>query len=128
MAKIDSISSMSFSVVNSSTLIPISPFSKYRKLICSFSADFRTNYKLLWTDVGGFGAMTDSQIFNESELKHCPVYGTINFPDPNPLPNDACDTSYFILVDDAFALQTYLMKLYYMIGLAREQDKYNYRL
>ena len=29
------------------------------------------NYKFLWTDMGGYGEMSDSQIFNESELKQC---------------------------------------------------------
>ena len=86
------------------------------------------NYKFLWTDVGGYDAMSDSQIFNESELKQCLVDGTMNFPDPNPLPSDDRDTPYFILADDAFALRTYLMKPYSIKGLTREQRIYNYRI
>ncbi|XP_041359864.1 uncharacterized protein LOC121376099 [Gigantopelta aegis] len=84
------------------------------------------NYLFLWTDVGGFGAMSDSQIFNESELKQCLVDGTINFPDPNSLPNDDGDTPYFILADDAFAPRTHLMKPYSMKGLTRKERIYNY--
>ncbi|XP_013386500.1 putative nuclease HARBI1 [Lingula anatina] len=85
------------------------------------------NYKFLWCDVGGFGTMSDSQIFNESELKQCLEDGTINFPAPSPLPHDDQDTPFFFLGDDAFALRTYMMKPYSSRGLTKEQQIFNYR-
>ncbi|XP_041351150.1 putative nuclease HARBI1 [Gigantopelta aegis] len=38
------------------------------------------NYKFLWLDIGGYGSMSDSQIYNASEMKECLEDGTIEFP------------------------------------------------
>ena len=53
------------------------------------------NYRFLWVDVGGDGAMSDGQIFNNSDLKECLEDDSI--PDPDPLPYDDEDTPYFLL-------------------------------
>jgi hypothetical protein len=77
--------------------------------------------KFLWIEIGGFGSMSDAQIFNDSELKECLVDGTIEFPDSDPIPNDSQNMPYIILCDDAFGLRTYLMKPYSQRGLTHEQ-------
>ena len=84
------------------------------------------DYKFLWIDIGGFGSMSDAQIFNDSELKECLVDGTIEFPDSDSIPNDSQNMPYIILGDDAFGLRTYLMKPYSQRGLTHEQLITNY--
>ncbi|XP_071085428.1 putative nuclease HARBI1 [Haliotis cracherodii] len=86
------------------------------------------NYKFLWCDVGGFGSMSDFQIFNESELKECLEDDTINFPVSEPLPHDDMNIPFFILSDDAFALRTYMIKPYSTRGLTKEQRIFNSRI
>lgn len=70
------------------------------------------NYHFLWVDFGGDGAISDEQIFNESELKECLEDGSINFLAPDPLPHDDQTTPYFLLGDNAFTLRTFMMKPY----------------
>ena len=72
--------------------------------------------------------MSDSQIFNDSELKECILNGSIGWPQPDKLPNDDKVTPYFILGDDIFALRIYLMKPYSTRFMSKEQRIFNYRI
>ena len=87
-----------------------------------------SDYKYLWNDVGGYGHMSDVQLFNASELKECLEDNSIGFPLADPLPNDDRPTPYYILGDDAFGLRTYLMKPHAQRQLTKEQRVFNYRL
>ena len=86
------------------------------------------DYKFLWVDTGGFGHMSDTQIFNNTDLKEGIDDETIGFPPPEKLPNDDKLTPYFILGDDIFALRTWLMTPYSIRGLTHQQRIFNYRL
>ena len=88
------------------------------------------NYRFLWMDIGGDGAMSDGQIYNDSELKECLEDGSVNFPAPDPLPHQDQNRPmpYFLLGDDAFALKSFLMKPYSRRQLTDEERIFNYRL
>ena len=86
------------------------------------------NYKFLWVDVGGFGHMSDSQIFNASELKECIIDNTLDRPAPAPLPQDDSDFPYFFVADDAFPLRNYMMKPYSRRRLTKDETLCNYRI
>ena len=85
------------------------------------------DYKFLWTDVGGYGSMSDAQIYNESDPKEALEDNTIGLPPADPLPHDDRNVPYFLLGDDAFGLRTYLMKPFALRGLTREEMIANYR-
>ena len=72
------------------------------------------DYTFIWVYVGQPGSAGDAQVFNRSELKECIEDGSAGFLAPDPLPGDDTDVAYFIAADDAFALTTWLMKLYFL--------------
>ena len=67
-------------------------------------------YRFRWVDIGTEGSCSDAQIFNISELRNKIEDGSVGFPEAEPIEPDGPDIPYFILVDDAFALKTWLMK------------------
>jgi len=67
-------------------------------------------YRFVWVDIGGDGSMSDAQIYNSSELCDLLNTGDLCLPTAEPLPHDNQKMSYFLLGDDAFALQPFLMK------------------
>lgn len=55
------------------------------------------DYKFVWVDIGGRGAASDAQVWNDSDLKTALVEGHIQMPRPEPLPHDTQDVPYFII-------------------------------
>jgi hypothetical protein len=87
------------------------------------------DYKFIWLDVGANGSNSDAQIWNSCELLDCIEKGTLGIPKPEQLPeDDGRDIPYFIIGDDAFALQDFLMKPHSRRGLSKEEKIFNYRL
>ena len=86
------------------------------------------DYKFLWISVGANGSASDCQLFNNSELKEAFVTGTAGAPYPRPLPGDDRNTPFFIIDDDAFPLETWLMKPFSKRDLTNEERIFNYRL
>ena len=84
-------------------------------------------YKFRWVDAGTAGSCSDAQIFNASQLKRIED-GRIGFPSPAPITQGGRDVPCFILADDAFALKTWLMKLYGRRMLTREERIANYKI
>lgn len=85
-------------------------------------------YKFIWVEVGGNGASSDAQIFNDCDLQECLLDGTLNIPADEPLPGDDRDIPYYLVGDDAFGIQTWLMKPFGQRGLSRPQRIFNYRI
>ena len=77
------------------------------------------DYKFIWADIGGMGSASDAQIYNASELKECVEVGSLDFLDPEPLPNDNLDVPNFFVGDDVFALRPDMMKPYSLRGMTR---------
>jgi len=87
------------------------------------------DYKFLYVDVGARGAASDGQIYNHSELKECLQDNEIGFPDPEVLEHDNQDpVPYYIIGDDAFCLDTFMMKPFSRRGLDLDERIFNYRL
>ena len=85
-------------------------------------------YKFLWVDVGANGGCSDAQLWNDCELKDMVVSNEIGLPQAESLVPGEQEVSYFIIGDDAFALNTYMMKPYSKRDLTRPERIFNYRL
>ena len=85
-------------------------------------------YSFRWNDAGSAGSCSDAQMFNPCQLRRKIDDGSIGFPDPAPITPGGRDVLYFIMVDDAFALKTWLMKPYGRRMLTREERIANYRI
>ena len=68
------------------------------------------DYKFLWIDVGANGTTSDCFVFNQSRLKTALENDELGFRELEPLPADERDMWYFIIRDNAFPLQTWMMK------------------
>ena len=60
------------------------------------------DYTFMWVDVGSNGCAGDAQVFNCGQLREAIETEYLNFPPPEPLPNDDKDMPYFIIGDDTF--------------------------
>lgn len=86
------------------------------------------DYKFQWVNVGAAGAAGDAQVWNRSDLRNLILEGRIGWPAPEPLEGQEEDSHYFIVGDEAFAMQQWLIKPFARRGLTREQQIFNYRL
>lgn len=104
-------------------------FYNYKKF-CSIvmMALVDANYKVLWCDIGAHGCCSDAQIFNYSTLKAKIESNEINFSPAKPLDDENFDLPYYIVSDEAFALDTWLMKPYSKLRCNEEENVFNYRI
>ena len=87
------------------------------------------DYEFLFVDVGANGTFADTAIFEECGLYEALEQRTASLPEAEPLPNDDHHPMPYALVeDDAFGLRTWLMKLYPIRCMTKEQRIFNYRL
>lgn len=84
-------------------------------------------YRFVIVDIGAPGRCSDGGILKASVLGKKLENGTLEIPQPQPLP-DVGDVPYFLVGDSAFPLKVYLMKPYSGEFLPGEQIIFNYRL
>ena len=86
------------------------------------------DYKFLFVDSGCNGSSSDGGTFKTCPLGVAMQDGTVGLPEHDALPNDDQPIPYYIIADDAFALNTWLMKPFSHRQLTREERIFNYRL
>ncbi|XP_071554218.1 putative nuclease HARBI1 isoform X2 [Temnothorax nylanderi] len=87
------------------------------------------NYKFTWVDIGQFGSISDGGVWRNSELAADLASGDADLPPPTPLPGRDVPFPHVIVADEAFPLNTYLMRPYARRNrLTDEQRVFNYRL
>lgn len=70
------------------------------------------NYNFLYVDIGCQGRISDGGVFKNSTLYKKLEKNQLRFPKQKPLSNRQREISYFFIVDEAFALNINLMKVF----------------
>lgn len=86
------------------------------------------DYKFLYADIGTNGRASDGGVWSKCKFKDAIKKEEMGIPPPTNLPNSDIHVPYVIVGDDAFPLQTYLMKPYPGSDLPFEKHIHNYRL
>ena len=87
-----------------------------------------SGHKFLFVDIGSNGSCSDGGVFKATDLYQKLEKGTLGLPEPTPLPDDTEPVPYHIIGDEAFALNTWMMKPYPSRGITRANRIFNYRL
>lgn len=87
-------------------------------------------YNFLLFDVGQYGSGNDSGVLNESEFGQAFRDGLFDYPGPEKIPGCSLEeVPYFLVGDEIFPLQDWLMRPYPgKGGLTEAQSVFNYRL
>ena len=106
-----------------------SDFYNYKKFnFITIMAVVGANYKFIWLNTGTNLAGGDAQIWNNSQLKLGMSTDRLHFPQPEPFPGGNAGILFFLIGDDTFALEEFLMKPYGHQNLTCEERIFNYRL
>ena len=70
------------------------------------------DYECIYAGIGSNGRMNDSGVWNASDMRKRIEDDDLGIPAPKPLPFGWIKVPYVFIGDDAFALKTYMMKLY----------------
>lgn len=85
--------------------------------------------RFIFIDVGANGKMNDSTVFKNSYLYIKLKNNDLNIPTPQTLPGQVLRTPYFFVGDDAFALESNVMKGFNRnLNLSTTQEVFNYRI
>ena len=82
-------------------------YKKFHSIILMAVVD--TNYKFIRLNTNANGAVHDAQILNNSQLKLRMKTDRLNLDQPEPFPGDTTDILFFLIGDNAFALEEFLV-------------------
>ncbi|XP_068247702.1 putative nuclease HARBI1 [Palaemon carinicauda] len=85
-------------------------------------------YKFLCMDVRAEGGASDGGTWSNSSLHDAVEDNRAGVPQPEPLPNEDHPVPYHFVVDDAFALRTWMMKPFSHRSQVLRERIYSYRL
>lgn len=87
-------------------------------------------YVFSFVDIGDYGSNNDSGVFRKSTIGKSFFSNEMNLPDPDDIENSSAIglMPYYLVGDDAFPLQQWLMKPYPGQGIQENQTIFNYRL
>ena len=86
------------------------------------------NYKFIWLNIGTNGVVGDAQMWNNSDLKFGMSTDRLHRPQTEPFPGDIAEIPFFLIDDDAFTVEEFLMKPSGHWNLTRDDRIFNYRL
>lgn len=86
------------------------------------------DYEFICADVGTNGRVSDGGVIRNTEFYRLLQNSELCIPDSNVLPNSTKRASYVFVGDEAFQLQTHLMKPFSQSVLNKERRIFNYRL
>ena len=69
------------------------------------------HYTFTFVDIGDYGSNNDSGVFRRSAIGKAFFNEELNLPSPDCIGNDKV-IPYYVIADDAFPLQDWLMKTY----------------
>ncbi|XP_068237141.1 putative nuclease HARBI1 [Palaemon carinicauda] len=85
-------------------------------------------YKFLYVDVGAEGGALDGGTWSNCSLNDAVEETRAGVPQPEPLPNDDQAVLYHLVVDDAFAFRTWMMKPLFQWSQVLREHICSYRL
>lgn len=85
-------------------------YKKFHSIVLLAVVD--ANYKFLFIDVGAYGSLGDRAVYSSSALSKELDNNTLGLPGSEYLPNSNEQLPYFFVGDEAFPLQTNMMRPY----------------
>ncbi|XP_069819612.1 uncharacterized protein [Dendropsophus ebraccatus] len=102
-------------------------YKQYFSVVLLALAD--SDYRFVIVDIGAYGSSADAGVFRASRMSELLHSGQLSIPDSKTLPGSSGPPApYVIVADEAFGLQTHLLRPFPRRGLDDRRRIFNYRL
>ncbi|XP_073509699.1 uncharacterized protein [Phyllobates terribilis] len=101
-------------------------YKKFFSVVLMAVAD--AHFKFVAIDVGAYGSTGDSRVFRSSQIGLQILQDGVTLPAPRPLPGSTHPVPFVMVSDEAFPLQTNLLRPYPRRALNARRRIFNYRL